>query len=158
MEVTQFVDKGEDKSREKKDVLNQTNQSSNGNVTLNKSLFNDTTVALKIDNQETTQLRSQNSQKLGSIARKRYFGPNTVGLRDYIPIEESVLNYKEQIMEDVGKHKKIYLRKDKIDTVKPAEEIFEFRKKLRERIIREETLKESVNYMNGLKVHPYQKK
>jgi len=66
-----------------------------------------------------------------------------------------VLNYKEQIMEDVGKHKKIYLRKDKIDTVKPAEEIFEFRKKLRERIIREETLKESVNYMNGLKVHPY---
>jgi len=54
MEVTQFVDKGEDKSREKKDVLNQTNQSSNGNVTLNKSLFNDTTVALKIDNQETT--------------------------------------------------------------------------------------------------------
>ena len=54
-------------------------------------------------------------------------GPNTISKRDLVPIEKSLFNSSHIVGRDVGINKKIYLRKDKFDFEKPAEEIFEKR-------------------------------
>lgn len=59
----------------------------------------------------------------------RLAGTNTIFRRDLIPVESSVLNSNFIVKEHIGIHKKIYLRKDKFDFVKPAEDIFEKREK-----------------------------
>jgi len=47
--------------------------------------------------------------------KKKFVGTGTISNRDFIPIEQSYLNNKYLVDEDVGKNKKIYLRKDKFD-------------------------------------------
>jgi hypothetical protein len=47
---------------------------------------------------------------LESRIRKKFAGTNTITQRDFIPIEESYLNNKYLVKDDVGQHKKIHLR------------------------------------------------
>ena len=56
-------------------------------------------------------------------------GPNTIFRRDMVPVENSLLNSNFLVGDDIGIHKKIYLRNDKFDFTKPAEEIFEKRER-----------------------------
>jgi hypothetical protein len=57
--------------------------------------------------------------------KARFDGTNTIKHRDFISYEDSVFNNKSFVEEDVGKHKKIYIRKDKLDFQKQIDDIFE---------------------------------
>jgi len=47
--------------------------------------------------------------------KSKFFGPKTISNRDYISHENSIFNNKTLVEKDVGKNKKIYIRRDKID-------------------------------------------
>lgn len=49
-----------------------------------------------------------------------------------------MLNNKFLVNDDIGKHKKIYVRRDKFDFVKPSIDIFELREKQRREQIEEQ--------------------
>lgn len=63
----------------------------------------------------------------GSTASIKLSGTNTILRRDVVPMEQSILNSKFLVEKEVGINKKIYLRNDKFDFEKPAEDIFEKR-------------------------------
>ncbi len=47
--------------------------------------------------------------------KTRFDGTNTIKKRDFVSFEDSVFNNKSFVEDDVGKNKKIYIRKDKLD-------------------------------------------
>jgi hypothetical protein len=46
--------------------------------------------------------------------KTRFSGPNTTMLRDYIHPEESIFNNKNFVEKELGRNKKIYIRRDKM--------------------------------------------
>lgn len=87
--------------------------------------------------------------------KKKFIGTGSIFQRDFIPVDKSYLNNKFLVEGDIGNNKKIYVRKDKIDYMRPAEDIFEFRERQKREKLEEELKQESMDYLANIRIKAY---